>query len=139
MSAFIVQDKTINTIVTWLAESQEASWYKDQIEKLGYDLSKPLSIEKLAKDMFFLNCKAVDARYGENEAEKMGGLGFRFRRACASSDYAVLKGLNCWHYQCLEGDEVPNHPLFKAMEKLASNLAQRLVSELPQYNACAWE
>jgi hypothetical protein len=138
MSAFIVEDKTINKIVTWLAYGRDNSWSRRIVEELGYDLDKPLSREKLAKDMFALNCKAVDARYGKNEAEKFRPLNFRFHIEDSGGTIPVLKAINCWHYQCSEGDEVPEHPLYKTMERLANSLAQQIVSRLPEYDHAVW-
>ena len=138
MSAFIVEDKTINKIVTWLAYSQDASWDRRQIEKLGYDLSKRFSVEKLAKDMFALNCRAVDARYGQGEAEKFRELNFQFREEHMETEISILKAINCWHYQCSEGREIPEHPLYKAMDRLSNGIAQGIVSRLPQYDKAVW-
>ncbi len=138
MSAFIVEDETINKIVTWLVHGRETGWYQGLIEKLGYDLSKPLSVEKLAKDMFFLNCKAVDARYGKAQAEGFRPLDFKYREDFNFSEMSVFKSINCWHYQCSEGDEVPNDPLYLTWEKISHWIAHSIVSRMPAYNAAPW-
>lgn len=140
MSAFIVEDRTICKIVTWLAEGRDTAWYRNQVEDLGYDLSKPMSMEKLAKDMWALNCRAVDARYGSGSADGMGGRVFRFNHAGSGIGvFEIIKAINCWHYQCSEGDEVPENPLFKVMEKISGSLAQSIVSRLPEYDRLPWE
>lgn len=138
MGAFIVEDKTINKIVTWIAWNQEADWARRQIEALGYDLSKHYSIEKLAKDMVALNFKAVEARYEERARGYFGEPAFKFDYVSHSSREEILKAMNCWIYQCYEGDEVPNHPLFIAIEKIANALTCKIVSDLPAYQKANW-
>jgi len=139
MSAFIVEDRTICKIVTWLTYSQDSTWFKNKVEELGYDLSKDLSVEKLAKDMWALNCNAVDVRYGSGQADEMGGRTFRFNHAGSGiSRIEIIKAISCWNYQCSEGDEVPNHPLYKVMEKISDSLAQQIVSRLPEYDRLPW-
>lgn len=139
MSAFIVEDRTICKIVTWLAWGNDVTWYRNRVEDLGYDLSKDLSVEKLAKDMWALNCNAVDARYGNGQADQMGGRTFKFNFAGSGiGKFEVLKAINCWHYQCSEGDDVPNHPLYKVMETISNSLAQQIVSRMPEYDRIPW-
>lgn len=49
----------------------------------------------------------------------------------------ALKSLRCWLYQCSEGN-VPEQPLFKALERYAGDLAFHIVAELPGWNAAEW-
>jgi hypothetical protein len=106
MSAFIVEDKTINKIVTWLRrEVFKQSFTLDQkATKYHIDLYGDMWDEKLAKAMFQLNCAGVDARYGEGTAKKDRTVNFMFKPEHCLSLVHVFKALQCWSYQCSEGD-----------------------------------
>lgn len=53
MSAFLVEDVTINTVVNWLDLELPNNYYlREELEKVGYTVYE---IERLAKDMFQLN------------------------------------------------------------------------------------
>lgn len=137
MSAFVVQDKTINTVVSYLVMTKE--WYTHKLTDMGYDLEKKLSVEKLAKDMFFLNCEAVDARYGKGEAEKFRPLDFKYCFTCTVNAYMAMKSLSCWLYQCSEGN-IDKSPLYITMKEIEGDIAKEIVCKMPQYeNAECWK
>lgn len=140
MSAFVVNDRTINKIVTFFSLSTTEDWYRGQIKNIGYDFGKPLSIEKLAKDMFFLNCEAVDKRYGKNEAEKFRDLNFRYHEVDFDEcdELEVIKSIRCWLYQCAEGEEIMQNPLYLVMEKLCGYLALNIVERTAEYKLAKW-
>ena len=70
MSAFIVEDITINKIVAYLDIACRTSNRNllAPLEKIGYtkDYWDKKECERLAKDLFQLTVDAVNARYGEN-------------------------------------------------------------------------
>ena len=47
------------------------------------------------------------------------------------------KSTACLLYQCSEGD-VPENPLYKALEELRSALAEHLVTSTPEWDAALW-
>src|SRR2546423_13674024 len=101
MSAFMVEDTTINTVVAWLTRAIATSptFDLDRLaRKYDVDLVSDRWDEKLAHAMFQLNCDAVNARYGEGEAEKFRPLNFTYKAEYASP-VQVFKSLQCWHYQ----------------------------------------
>ena len=62
MSAFIVSDKTINTIVNWLRYDKEFPGHDNaygyaakRIEKLGFNLSHKESAEMLCHELYTFN------------------------------------------------------------------------------------
>ncbi len=139
MSAFMVEDKTINRVVTWLTREVQRNrftldWlareYGVDIESAGWD-------EKLAQAMFQLNCDGVNARYGEGEAEKFRPLNFSYKPEIYHSLVQVLKSLQCWKYQCSEGD-VPETKLYQFFEEVEHHLALKIVMDLPEYDKATW-
>ena len=113
MSAFMVGDQTINRVVTWLTREVSTSHFEiDRLaRKYGIDLGSSNWDAKLAKAMFQLNCDGVNQRYGEGEAEKFRPLNFQYKPEDCFSLVQFLKSLQCWMYQCCEGD-VPQTKLY---------------------------
>jgi hypothetical protein len=139
MSAFMVADETINRIVTWLA--REVSTHHVLAERLAKDCAIAVGSdkweEKLAQAMFQLNCDGVNARYGEGEAEQFRPLHFTYKTEPYTSLIQVLKSLQCWMYQCCEGN-VPQTNLYKYFEEVEKHLALKIVRGLPEYNKVTW-
>lgn len=137
MSAFIVEEKTINRILFWLRQTEigphQNLWYKKTIaEAAQIDLNDPNFMTKLGASMMMLNVDAVNSRYlGANEKPY-----FAYRVA-ACNDYQALKSLRCWIYQCAEGD-VPERPLFKAFHEASLRLALAIVERTDMYAGMEW-
>jgi hypothetical protein len=139
MSAFIVADETINTIVNWLRRQiDELHIIPEKLRQLGIDTSIPGWAEILGQEMFQLNIQAVDARYGEGEAVKFRKLNYRFEHTEAVPLLQVLKSLNCWLYQCCEGD-VPETELYKFFDTdVRLYLMTKIITQLPEYEEAYW-
>ena len=139
MSAFMVEDQTINRVVTWLTREVSTRFpYIDRIaRKYDVDLVSEKWDEKLANAMFQLNCDGVNARYGEGEAEKFRPLNFTYRPEVYHSLVQVLKSMQCWHYQCCEG-KVPKTKLYQFFEEVENYLALKIVMDLPEYDKAKW-
>src|ERR1700694_2447680 len=118
MSAFMVEDQTINRVVTWLTrEVQRSRFTLDWLAReYDVDVSGDQWDEKLARAMFQLNCDGVHARYGEGEAEKFRPLNFTYKPEGDTFLVQVLKSLQCFLYQCSEGD-VPHTKLYQFLEE----------------------
>jgi hypothetical protein len=139
MSAFMVEDKTINYVVNWLRrEIDRLSLIPRKLKEAGFDTSVPGWAENLGQAMFLLNIKAVDARYGNGEAAKFRKLNYRFEHTEAVSLVQVLKSLQCWLYQCSEGD-VPETALYKLFdEDIRLFLMSKIITALPEYEEAEW-
>ncbi len=139
MSAFMVEDTTINSVVTWLKREVATSHFTlDRLaRKYGVDLTSDRWEETLAQAMFQLNCDGVNARYGNGEAEKFRPLNFTYRPEGDTSLVQVFKSLQCWLYQCSEGD-VPDTKLYQFFEEVAHHLALKIVMNLPEYDKATW-
>ena len=132
MSAYIVKDKTINRVVTWLSVQPEFL-QKRVAGNAEIEIEDPEFRFKLGLSMYKLNVDAVNERYQENHDPD---LSFKARHEFANR-IQVLKSLRCWLYQCTEGEAV-TRPLYKAMETLRDFLALEIVESMPKYEAAEW-
>jgi len=139
MSAFMVEDKTINSVVAWLKREVATSRFTlDWLAReYGIDLTSAGWDAKLAQAMFQLNCDGVNARYGKGEAEKFRPLNFTYKPERYYSLVQVLKSLQCWQYQCSEGD-VPETRLYQFFEAVEHHVALQIVMDLPEYKKASW-
>lgn len=127
MSAYVVSNRTINRIVSYL--DQHGGPY------LEHDLDgQPRAPAELGAALNALNVEAVHQRYPSDTEEDMPGLvgpkdyAYRFE---LSNKFQAYGHLICWLYQCSEGD-VPSRALFRAMEHIASRMAGELVRSLAE-------
>jgi hypothetical protein len=80
MSAFMVEDITINNIVNWLRRNiDQLPTIDAKLQQLNIDTNAPGWAEDLGQVMFLLNMNAVDARYGDGEAAKFRTLNYRYQ------------------------------------------------------------
>ena len=146
MSAYVVENKTINKVVSWLeyqvrydrGDFISAQWLKKLFSELGYDLEKKEEFSRLAEDMFGLNVLAIEQRYGNGEAEKFRALDFKYVWNMNSTVISVLKGLRCWIYQCSEGDVPEKSKLYKLWDDLSGAISMRIISRTPEYENADW-
>lgn len=134
MSTFLAKNRTINHVTTWINDytnDYNGHWFREQLQKIDIDMSA------LGRAMYELNCAAVDARYGEANSRTTGDT-YEARRE-VTSKIQVYKSLVCFLYQCSEGD-IPDAPLFQLLDRhVKDELAFQIISELPQYDRCAWD
>jgi hypothetical protein len=133
MSAFVVEDKIINRVVTFISNTGSKQTIKDET---GIDIGTFEGCELLGKAMFELNCNAVEQRYGAGEAKEFRDLDYGYRPS-VSNAVQVYKSLRCWLYQCSEGN-VPERLLYATMERVSDQLAHHIVSELKAYDKAEW-
>ena len=147
MSAFMVADETINRVVYWLYfEVMKSQWLRDKLEKVsGIDTTSYAWSETLGKAMFALNIAGVNARYGEGEAGKFRQLNYHYVPMHPTTLYSersqkiqVLKSMQCWLYQCMEG-EVVKQPLYQFFrDTVEPHLMSNIISDLPEYQQAEW-
>lgn len=140
MSAYIVEDKTINEVIAWLNSRGVPSHVWTLIySETGCDLKSPEGREALGEAMFELNCAGVDARYGAGECKTFrDDMDYKFRTEIPPSAIQAYKSLGCWHYQCSEGDIPKSSLLYAAMERVSDILAHEIVRNLPAYEKARW-
>jgi hypothetical protein len=142
MSAFIVADKTINYIVNWLEKELEEIYgttvIRQKLMEQGFDASESGWAERLGQAMFQLNVIAVDVRYGSGEARKSRPLTYHYKATAPVPMTQVLKSLQCWLYQCNEGD-VPMTALYTLFDNdVQVYLMTEIIDALPEYQNAIW-
>jgi hypothetical protein len=140
MSAFMVADTTINYVVNWLRRNiDQFSLIPHKLKELGFDTSSEGWAERLGQAMFQLNVNGVDRRYGFGAAAKFRKLGYSFEHTEAVSLVQVLKSLQCWLYQCNEGD-IPESGLYGLFDTdVQIYLMDKIITTLPEYEEAVWE
>ncbi len=134
MSAFVVQDKTISIIVSWLYSGDKPTTFRNDLQNVGIDTSSDRWDHQLAQNMLDLNIAAVNQRY--DSQDESYPVDYRY---VLTNDVQVYKSLRCWLYQCSEGD-IPEHDLFKVMNgAIKDYLSYKIISVLPQYDQAKWD
>lgn len=138
MSAFLVEDKTINAIIAGITLHRSISHVKEKIESIGYELDTVEGRKKLGWDMFALNIRAVSQRYVDSPADQFRPLNYTFKPESYYSLVFICKALGCWLYQCAEGDCCEKE-LYKLMQDAKNKIANEIVRGLPEYEKSdAW-
>lgn len=130
MSAYVVDDKTINNIVAYLKNSM-ASWRTDWVPRAfedAYDVESAADFEQLATDLFNMNVEAVEQRYGKGEASEFRPLDFQYRIEIPLPAKLVYSDFRCLLYQCNEGN-VPDTGLYQMLQDAFNRLAHKIVQD----------
>jgi hypothetical protein len=94
--------------------------------------------ERLGYAMFQLNVIAVDVRYGSGEAKRFRPLEYHYEVPEPVPLAQVLKSLQCWLYQCNEGD-VPTTALYGLFDNdVQVYLMTEIIDALPEYQNAFW-
>lgn len=143
MSAFLVEAKSINSLAWFLYTNETcgrklAPW-ADAREIKELCKNSPYWAAVLAGKMRVLNVESLVQRYGQDEREENEGIYAETKNDAPHDLTAVefYKSLCCWLYQCAEGN-VPETPLYIAMEKIA-HMGELCVNKMsPEYEAAPW-
>jgi hypothetical protein len=133
MSSFFVSKATIDACVA--AIHHNAAYHRD------HGMLYATSMDTLGKELWELNRDAVCTRYNDVAAETDG-----YEAKIAAYKYKttfptliqMLKSLQCLIYQCSEGN-VPERETYKALERVADLIKDRIISDLPVYKAAKWD
>lgn len=150
MSSFIVQDETINRIVTYLYKLS----YKNDI--LGSCINKSLkeyfdiegylkfeNLQTLGEELLLLNLKGFYIRYSETQdikdEIKQAIKEYKFIETPQeeTTDLKVLKSLHCLTYQSCEGNN-DKTPTYKFLEEVIKHLQSHIITNLEEYNKAKW-
>ncbi len=126
MSAYIVEKKTIDRIVTYIAQHVNTGALD------AYYPTLAVEPDKLGQRLWKMNTDAVDQRYSESNPVRLYKHDW-----VPGHKMQVFKSLRCFLYQCSEGD-VPETDLFKDTESLMHTIALEIISDMPQYENAEW-
>jgi len=135
MSAWVVKDRVIQAIVTYISQEHLSNPYtpiKDPVKRYEIDLTSELWENKLATALLQMNHDSVAFRYdGEHEDVK---LTYHPKEV---DKVQLVKYIHCYLYQCCEG-KYPETPLYKFIEEVGRILADTIVTSSPEYDKAAW-
>lgn len=122
MSAFVVSNRTMTRVLyaLHLANSLDA-------------FAPFVCGEDLGGYLLAMNADAVAQRYNEEPEPVV----YRPERGLTFTPCDALKGLECFIYQCSEGN-VPKREEFKILEYARDSLINRIIANLPDYKSAAW-
>ena len=123
MSSFVVTDKTIHHAAYLLA----------------HDTASCEAIDLIGKQMLRLNIRATACRYQGTEPDFSQADEYRYSPRGKVSDIQRLKSLQCWLYQCSEGEQFETDPLYIQGKKIETELMQKIISDLPEYRNAQWD
>jgi len=131
MSAYVVSDLTINRFLAGLREGQfkidmdsNATLTEDELKRLGGKMRE-------------MNVKAVDERYGPDPEGMIPEDPYRYRRMEDVDMMQAYKSLQCFLYQCMEGD-IDRCRLYKCLEYVSGQMASFLLNETKDYQNAQW-
>ena len=126
MSSFIVVPECINCIVTHLRQDADLSdWLR---ENIGFDLAQAGNLDKLADDLYRLNCDASELLWSDDPENPSEPTAFKFN-AESCDLFEVYEAVDCLLYQCSEGDIV-ERPLYRMLALLFDKLAHKVTAQL---------
>jgi len=140
MSAFIVQADTINRIANLFDkaqfDNQAPLCYVRRVIKMR-DFGRIDLLQAFVNELHGMNIGAMIARYGNRNEFDETQTRYKSMPIDNKDLWQVLKSLDCYLYQCSEGD-IPESPLFKEVEAAREALADWLLRNTTEYNAATW-
>ena len=142
MSSFIVEDKTINRIINyvyWMNSSEiNKEFILEKLKSVGISVNNDEEMQKFGEKLIKLNCKAVSQRYDKKINQKaIDEYEFKNIDLVDRTEIQVLKSLQCFLYQCMEGT-VPETKLYKVLREIADNIMDSIINKLPEYEKAEW-
>lgn len=148
MSSFLVRSETIASVAYAIIQCDNK--YSINNERAGYNLQnatrylfagdRQAAIKKwegLADAINLMNLEALGERYGYEDLLQQAECVDLEAKPEKLSPAQLLKSLHCILYQCAEGD-IPQTPLYKALEDIAKNLPSRIIMCTKSYQDAAW-
>ena len=136
MSAYIVEADTLYRVINLITKIDYVSNSLKPIKEEAI-----ITPQILFNKLNTLNRYAISQRY---EAEKMTdkpSYKFNLERynqvASNTNQYQNFKSLQCFHYQCSEG-EAMKADLYKALDKFERSFAIQIISSVKQYDQSTW-
>lgn len=136
MSAYVVENVTINRILTFLNRQDVDSELRRPIEELGYNLSNVCDLEHLGDAMLELNIFSVMERYGRDLLD-IPGEPFALAVEPCVGRVQPFKSLGCFLYQSCEG-RADGEPLYKALRLVEELLGEKVSCQSQAYEDADW-
>jgi hypothetical protein len=137
MSAFMVSNVLMNKVVTAVMQNTEEfatiPTFRGQIVDDPPTDAQCKVAEDIGKRLFSMNAAAIKARYGFLPQRPV----FKLAGWAAATPVEQFKAIRCLLYQSCEGT-VPTGRLYGELNRVAGELAQRIVQDSPEYEKAPW-
>lgn len=134
MSSYVVSDATIDVVLS-LLDTRGAEPIIRALHPFTLPDDPRDARDRLGAEILTLNDEAAGLSIGEPPAPEQHA-DYRFRQETRPLAW-TLKQLDCLIYQLSEGD-IPERPLFKALERIRREIADRILTANPEYAASPW-
>jgi hypothetical protein len=135
VSAFLVADKTLNRIISYLDdELARSDWLRSKFTTaLGVNFAGDWRTA-LGQKMWDLNQLALGYRYGDQKQEFF----YQFSPVPCPVIQAY-KSVRCWLYQCCEGDIPEASKLYTFFDTVVvRHIANSIITKTPEYDQAEW-
>ena len=127
MSAFVVSDKHINTLVTFGKLHRCKVYFGNPTKSLDFFSQA----KEVANILYKANVDSVNYRYREHESV----FDFDYKtEGVYAKPVEIIKACDCLEYQCNETPDFENSIAFK----LINSIRRAAISALPGYDGAAW-
>ncbi len=150
MSAWYVGNESLSMITDIIVRYGETGYsgfgFELPRELLDYFVGNEGSLDthEVFSELRQMNIDALNASYEDSE-DMYDELGYtdgcdiwKPRDGVQPWHYQLLKSLDCYLYQCSEGD-VPKRKLYKAMDMFCVRLAGFIARNQPEYQESEWK
>ena len=137
MSAFMVSNQLMQKVVTAILQNTDEFATIQTFR--GCLVDDPLTgaqreaAEQIGKRLFAMNAAAIKARYGTLPQRPS----FNLAGWADATPVEQFKAMRCLLYQACEG-AVPDGRLYRELNRVAGELAQRIVQDSPEYEKAPW-
>jgi hypothetical protein len=137
MSAFMVSNVVMQKVVTAVLQNTDEfatiPTFRGQIVDNPPTDAQCKAAEEIGKRLFSMNTAAIKARYIFLPQRPV----FKFAGSADATPVEQFKAIRCLLYQSCEG-AVPNGRLYGELNRVAGELAQRIVQDSPDYEKAPW-
>lgn len=137
MSAFLVSDKHINTLITYANLDRYGHQWKLN-DGRTLDSKDSNDLQTAAEILKYENIRSLQARYEDRlePEEKEGAITFRFTPVSPKlGAVQILKACACYDYQACESDDYDQSDA----KKIVDSIRYQAINSLPKYEEAEWE
>jgi hypothetical protein len=149
MSCFIVSDKSLNRLASFILTAQPEGHHEPSAARRAAEawpdwpiidcIHKPSrsGILQLMHDLRALNIDAFRTRYQARHDQEIPAA-YLYEFGPPPTPHHAIKIAQCLIYQCSEGEHLTRRPEFTGLERFSERLALTIVRQSPAYNAAPW-
>ena len=129
MSAFVVSDKHINSLLSYANKSNMYMINLPNGSNLYFDNTDELT--QMGQILLNENYRSVNFRYNDNDQPYE----FQFEFAPILSPVEIIKACQCYQYQACETDNYKDSSAYRIVDWIMNNA----ISNLPGYEQAGWD